>query len=85
MQEAERGLGRGVQGAVGAVPVGAYLFQQAERADHVGVDEFARAMNGPVHVAFGSEVQHGTGAVLQQRLAHGIAVGDVGMHQRGLA
>jgi hypothetical protein len=81
MQKAEGGLGIGVHG----VPVTAGFFEQAEGADHVGLDELAGAVDGAVDMAFGCEVQDGPGLVRGQRLAHGIAVADVGVDQDGPA
>ena len=43
--------------------VGTGGFQQGERADDVGLDEFARAVYASVHMAFGGKVHHGIGPV----------------------
>ncbi len=60
MQEAKGRLA----GFVQAAPVGAHGFQQAEGADDIGLDEVFRAVNGAIHVAFRSEIDHGARLVL---------------------
>ena len=48
------------------------LLQQAEGADHIGLDEFARRMYRPVDMTFGRKVDDCTRPVLrEQRLISG--------------
>ena len=77
MQEAEGRLGLGIQRA----PVAAHGFEQAEGADHVGLDEVLGAMDGAVHMALGREVDHGARPVLGQQAGQDFAIADVGLHE----
>jgi hypothetical protein len=81
VQEAEGGL----VGLRHGAPVGTNFFQQAEGAYHVGVDELAWAVDGAVNMTFSRKVQDGAGPVLGQSSAHSVAVGNVCLHQGGLA
>ncbi len=63
------GLGQGT-------PVGPHQFEQAEGAQDVSLDEVFGTVDGAVHMAFGSKVQHGTGGVLFQPVQHKIAANE---------
>jgi hypothetical protein len=69
MQQAKASFGVPLQ----AAPVGARSFQQTKGADDVGLDEVFGAMDGAVDVAFGGEVENGTGLVLGQQAATSFA------------
>ena len=45
------------------LPVGTCGFEEVERADDVGLDEFAGGINRAVNVAFGGQVHYGVGLV----------------------
>lgn len=47
-------------------PVGAHRFQQSKGADDVGLNKIFRAVNGAIHVAFGSEIDDGAGLMLSE-------------------
>ena len=77
MQEAKARLVRVGQSA----PVAAHRFKQVKRADDVGLDEFARAMDGAVDVAFGGKVDDRARTVLGQQLRQQRTVADVALHK----
>ncbi|MCY1389369.1 hypothetical protein D9M71_41640 [compost metagenome] len=62
---------------VQAQPVGAGAFQQAVGTDDIGLDEGRRAVDGTVHMGFGGQVHHRIGLESGQRLANGLAIGDI--------
>ena len=77
MQEAER-----VAGVVfERLPVIAHRLQQAQGADHVGLDEGRGAIDRTVDVALGGEVHHGIGPVLGQQPRDQVAVADVAVDE----
>ena len=41
------------------LPIGTRSFKQVERADDVGLDEFAGRINGAVNMTFRRQVHHG--------------------------
>lgn len=45
------------------MPVCAGGFEQVKRSDHVGLNEFAGAVDGPVDMGFCGEVDDGVGFV----------------------
>ena len=63
MQQPEGSLGAGRQ----AAPVGPDRLQQVEGSHDVGLDEFARSMDGAVDMRFGRKIDDGTGLVLRQQ------------------
>ena len=62
MQKTEAFFGLALQ----RVPVGAHGFQQMKGADNVGLDEFARAVNGAINMTLGGKVDDSAWAVLGQ-------------------
>ncbi|MCY1418978.1 hypothetical protein D9M71_345530 [compost metagenome] len=62
-------------------PVGTNALQQIEGADDVRLDKFARAMDGPVHMGLGSEVEHGAWTVLGQQARNQCCITDVTVHE----
>jgi hypothetical protein len=77
VQEAERRALVGRQ----RLPVVTYRFEQAERADHVGLDERPRPVDGAIYVALCSEVQHRVGFVLRQQTGDQRAVANIAFHE----
>ncbi|MCY1367524.1 hypothetical protein D9M69_544650 [compost metagenome] len=77
MQETEGRLVGVAQGR----PVGTHRLQQVEGPDHVGLDELAGAMNGPVHVALGGEIHHGAGSMVFQQLVNQCPVANIALHE----
>jgi len=77
MQKAKGCLGFTLQ----ASPIAAHRIQQVKRADDVGLDEVARAVSGAVNMAFGREVDQGTGLVLCQQSGHQCTVANVALHE----
>jgi len=75
--KAELGFALAGQGLV----IGAGGFQQRERADDVGLDEFACAVDAAVNMAFGGKVHHRIGLVLGEDFIQRGAVADVGLHE----
>ena len=59
----------------------ANCLKQRQRADHIGLHERGRAIDGPVHMAFGGEVDHCLGLILSQQFRDQGAVADVAMHE----
>lgn len=57
-------------------------LQQSEGADHVGLDEGGRAINGTVHMTFCSEVHHDIRTELAELGRHGSGIGDIGLGKR---
>src|SRR5262249_33562336 len=53
-------------------------FQQHIGADHVGVDEFGRAIDGAVYVALCGKMHHRVGVEAREGIGHNGAVADVG-------
>lgn len=56
-------------------------FEQIEAAHHIGLDEFAWAMNGAIHMAFCCEMNNGSGLVGGKKVLNEIAIRDVTMHK----
>ena len=48
------------------IPVATRLFQQAEGANDIGLDEFSRAVDGAIDMAFGSEIDNRSRLMLFQ-------------------
>ncbi|SWX59878.1 Uncharacterised protein [Klebsiella pneumoniae] len=57
-------------------------LQQSEGADHVGLDEGSRAINGTVHMAFCRQVHHDIRAELAELGRHGSSIGDICLGKR---
>ncbi len=64
------------------LPVLADGFEQAEGADHVGLDEVFRAVDGAVHMRFGREIQDGPRPVLGQQPGEQLPVADVPLDEQ---
>ncbi len=62
-------------------PVSPHGLQQSESAHDVGLDEITGAMDGAVHMTFGSKVDHSAGLVLGQQTADQGGITDVALHQ----
>src|SRR5690606_26013673 len=62
-------------------PVVARGLEQRQGADHVGLHERARPVDGPVDVALGGEVQDRVRAMLAQQGVHQRAIADVAMDE----
>lgn len=62
---------------VQGVPVPPDGLKEGEGAHHVGGDELAGAVDGPVHVGLCSQVHHGVGAVFRQHGTQMLPVPDV--------
>ena len=56
-------------------------FQQAQRADHIGLDEVFGPVDGAVHMRLGGKVDDGAGLVLGQQLGNQIKVADIALHK----
>ncbi len=67
--------------AVMAASITTYHFEQVESSHDVGLNELAGAMDGPVHMAFGREVDHLKRPMLGKQAADQNAVTDVTLHQ----
>ncbi|SWM32792.1 Uncharacterised protein [Klebsiella pneumoniae] len=63
-------------------PVVTGRLQQSEGADHVGLDEGGRAINGTVHMAFCRQVHHDIRAELAELGRHGSSIGDISLGKR---
>lgn len=57
-------------------------LQQSEGADHVGLDEGCRAINGTVHMAFCRQVHHDIRAELAELGGHGSSIRDISLGKR---
>ncbi len=62
---------------VDASPEAQGLLQQGEGADHVGVDELARAVDRAINMTLGRQVHHSAGRILIEQLAQRLAVADI--------
>ena len=60
-------------------PIGAGGFEQAKSAHDIGLDEFARAIDGPIDMAFGCQMHHRIGLVLGKNAAHRCAVANINL------
>ena len=60
-----------------AQPVFAAGFQQAVGADDVGLDEFARPVDGAVNVRLGGQVHDNIRLKVVQQRAHGRLIADI--------
>ncbi|SSH70698.1 Uncharacterised protein [Klebsiella pneumoniae] len=65
-----------------AGPVVTGRLQQSEGADHVGLDEGCRAINGTVHMAFCRQVHHDIRAELAELGRHGSSIRDISLGKR---
>ena len=59
------------------LPIGTRSFQQVERADDVGLDEFASRINRAVDMTFRCQVHYGIGLVLCKHAVKFGAVADI--------
>ena len=64
-----------------ALPVGECRGKQAERADDVGLDEFGRAVDRAVDMAFGREMHDDVDVVFAKNSRHSGGVADVGLDE----
>ena len=71
----------GFLAALQTLPISAARFEQGEAALDVGAHERARAVDRAVDMAFGSEMQHRTRAMLGQQPRHQSRVADVAVHE----
>ena len=62
--------------------VPARRFEQHERADDVRVDERLRAVDRPIDVRLGSEIQDGVRPRVGEHARHDVAIGDVALDER---
>lgn len=58
-------------------PVGPHGFEEALRAQHVGLHEGLGALNGAVDVALGRKIEDGAGPVAREQLRHELRVRNV--------
>lgn len=77
MVKAEAGLGF----AFKRIPVGASGFKQRKGAVDVGAQEFARAMNRPVDMGLGSEMNDGARLMLYELAVDQGAITDIARHE----
>lgn len=77
MQEAEGITARVRQ----RFPIVAHCLEQGQSADHVGLDEGARAFDRTIDMAFGREVQHRVRLMFLQQASHERAVADVALDE----
>lgn len=80
LEEAERARVRGIQLA----PVRERRPKERERTDDVGLHEFRRLIDRPVHVRLGSEVHHPHGSVHFEQTRHERQVTDVAVDENVL-
>ena len=77
MDEAETGA----LGSVRFGPVAAGRFEQAERADDIGLDKGRRSRDGPVDMGLRREMDHSVGFELAEEGLDCRPIADVGMHE----
>ncbi|SMA23632.1 Uncharacterised protein [Klebsiella quasipneumoniae] len=63
-------------------PVVTGRLQHSKSADHVGLDEGCRTINGTVHMAFCRQVHHDIRAELAELGRHGSSIGDISLGKR---
>ena len=63
-------------------PVVTGRLQQSEGADHVGLDEGGRAINGAIHMTFCRQVHHDIWAELAKLGRHGSGIRDISLGKR---
>src|SRR6516165_3026548 len=62
-------------------PIGSSLFQQAERAIHVGAHKVVGTVNGSVDMTFSGKMHNSSGTVPFQQVAHQGAIADVSVYE----
>ncbi|MCY1231189.1 hypothetical protein D9M72_436280 [compost metagenome] len=77
VKETEVGLGLPFE----AAPVSASRFQQREGANDIRLDELARTVDRPIHMAFGRKVNNSTRLVGREELVQCIAVTDIRLRE----
>ena len=63
------------------LPVVPCCLQKPETSEHVGLDEVFGAMDGAIHMRFGSEIDDGTRPVFSQELRHQRTVANIALHE----
>jgi hypothetical protein len=68
-------------GLIELAPVLAHGFKQVEGAQHVGLHERLRAMDGAIHMALCSKIEDGARSVLLEQIGHQLAIADIPLHE----